>query len=434
MKEAIRVLMLIVFVAGCATQYGKLAQQAEKSYQSRNFDSAVDAAASSLLIKPDLKKAQMVLKDAFPAAVRSHEETITQLKSSSAQFSGDETVSKREQVTKEYEALISLNSKVKNLPNLVDKKTKQPITFEFKDYGTSLAEARESLQKGQKDAAEMHYQEGLRLASLEGVDNSKAAAKHFKKAGEFVPNYKDAASRYEQSRKGGVKRMAISFEDMSGTTQYGAIGERITGQIIATILNDPEAREFLDLVARNKELGQIVNEQNLGVSGLVDEKTGAAVGNILGVQETLVGKITQIISEEHPVTRAISTEKASVVTGKETYTNKKGEVKQRNTYGDVFADVTVYTKVATAKITGSYQIIDAKTSQFMPGGSRSFEGNYYWSDTWATFEKDERALSSTSKALIAKPEPNAPSDRERELRAEQDLINSLASTLKSYAR
>ena len=191
--SAVMVSLVIIstLICGCATfmQYGKLEGNARRNYQCGNYDLAVSDCAASLKLNPNYAKAQALIKDAFRMAVDAHEGKIKGLKSGSAKSRWDDVVS-------EYEALIKLNYAIKSLPPLVDKKTKEAIKLEVTDYSQDMSTAK-------TNAAEAHYQEGVLLSQNGDSDSQKQAAKEFKACQGFCPDYKDSASLYERSRKGG---------------------------------------------------------------------------------------------------------------------------------------------------------------------------------------------------------------------------------------
>jgi TolB-like protein len=385
-----------------------------------------------LRLRPDYERSQLVLSDAFRSAINQHESRITQLKLSPEPFKGDDSVHEREQIVREYETVIRLQTEVKSLPRVVNPKTKQPLAFEFKEYSAALAEAKERVIDAREKAAEMHYQKGIHLSNQPGVNNQKAAAKEFARALESAPNYKDAAARYEVCREVAIRRMAIiPFENKSGKTKYGAIGEMITDQIISEVMNDREAMEFLEIISRD-QLERVLREQSLGLTGVIDERTAAEIGNILGVHEILTGQITQVISADPQIIRRTQKEKGSAVVGQRQVTDKKGKVRREDVWGDVFANVIFYTKRAGAKINGSYKIIEVKTAKLIK--SQMFSGSYDFSCEWATFTGDERALSRSSRDLVSKMEEAVPPDEERVCLSSQNLARSLSLTLKEHAK
>ena len=430
MREVIKAVVVAtgaaLVLSGCGffvehfTEYGKLERQARREYQSGDYDRAVFHCVRSLRIRPDYEKAQRLVQDAFRAAVREHLGRIERLKLSPDKFRWDDIVP-------EYEALIALNRAVESLPTLRVKETGEVIRFEIADYSRDLTDAKVK-------AAEAHYREGLKLSQEEGRKIKKRAAKHFKRALSFVPGYKDASEMYEKCRREAITRMAIvPFEDKSGKEgRYGAISETIADGVIAEIMGDPEATEFLELVSR-EELQRVLEEQKLQVSALVDERTAVEVGRLLGVHEILLGKITQILYvpprtvRKPPVKR-----KARVVVRKEKYKDEKGVEHTKDVYGDVYATVIPYFKRSEASIIGSYKIVEVKTAKIKK--SSSFEGKAEFECRWAKYSGDERALESEDKKLISKGEQLAPTEEEMVLRAARNLISSLAEDLKAYVR
>ena len=282
--SVLTLMCVLLSLTGCAGKHGKLMESAQLNYQANEYEVALHDAVAALKLKPDYDKAQDFVVTFFNAAVHAREDKIKALEATPGPF-------KWEVIVAEYKGLIAINNLVNHLPPaaLVHKKTKQRITFDTKDYTNLLNQASEK-------AAEAYYQEGMSIAaSSDDVDTQKAAAKAFKKAEDFVPGYKDAYIRYEESRRAGVKKMVIlPFEDRSNKAYlYGALGETITDQIIDSVLNDESATEFLALVSR-AHLARVMQEQGLVLTGIVDERTAANLGGILGVHEMVIGKITQV--------------------------------------------------------------------------------------------------------------------------------------------
>ncbi|NQV19073.1 MAG: hypothetical protein HQ534_11080, partial [Armatimonadetes bacterium] len=160
------ILMLLTTSCAMFSKYGKLEKSARQYYQRGNYDKAVFDCTTSLRIKPDYAKAQALIQDAFKAAVNTHVSKIGELKKSSAKFKWDGIVD-------EYQALIRINQAIRDLPTLVDKKTKSTIKLEFVDYSSVLDEAK-------NNASETHYQEGLFLSKKAGVDSRNKPLKNLR--------------------------------------------------------------------------------------------------------------------------------------------------------------------------------------------------------------------------------------------------------------
>ncbi len=262
--------------------------------------------------------------------------------------------------------------------------------------------------------------------------HKKKAAKEFKAAENTYTGYRDAARRYEECRKAGIKRMAIiPFEDKSGKMgKYGDISGMIVDDIVSDVMSNKDAMEFLEIISRD-QLGIVMREQELGLIGIIDEKTASELGKVLGLHEILTGKITQIIYTPERIITKNEKQKERAVVRKEKYKDSEGKTHTKNIYGDVFANVKIYTKTTSAKIAGSYKIIDVKTAKIKT--SRSFSGNADFKTKWATYSGDERALNRNARKLTQKDEEPAPVEEEMVNRAAKDLIKSLAKTLIEYA-
>ena len=411
-------------LTGCAGKAGKLMESAQASYRVNDYEAALRDAVMALKLKPDYEKAQNFAPTFFRAAVEARQNKIKGLQASSDKFRWDGLVA-------EYKGLIEINSLVKSLPPLIHKKTKQRITFETADYSTQLRQASEN-------AAEVHYQEGIRLAnSGSDIETQKSAAKEFKKVSEFVPGYKDVVSRYEQARSAGVKRMAIlGFEDVGGqAAAYGALMETITDNIISNVFSDPEAREFLEIISRD-QLEKIMAEQNLSYTGRFDERTVASIGGVAGVHELVVGQITQIIYKRPTPKRRTSQRSRTikVPSGTEEYVNRKGETKTRTKYRNqrVSAQFTHTQVESSVTIIGSYKILDVKTGELMD--IQNFTTKHEFSAEWGEYTGSEAALERSDRALIALEQQDAPLEQEMVIEAADKLVSKLSDELKAYAR
>jgi hypothetical protein len=420
--------LTLIFVSlcltGCAGKAGKLMESAQASYRVNDYEAALRDSVMALKHKPDYEKAQNFAPTFFKAAVEVRQNKIKGLQASSSKFRWDGLVA-------EYKGLIEINGLVKSLPPLIHKKTKQRITFETQDYSTPLRQASEN-------AAEAHYQEGIRLAnSKPDVETQKKAAKEFKTAQDFVPGYKDAGIRYTQSRDAGVKRMAIlTFEDKSGKARaYGALSETITDNIISNVISDPAATEFLDIISRDR-LEQIMAEQNLSYTGRFDERTVASIGGVAGVHELVVGQITQIIYKDpNPKHRRWDRQKTiKVPSGTERYVDKNGNTKTRTKYSNqrVSARVTHTQVESSVTIVGSYKILDVKTGALKK--APNFTTKHEFSAEWAEATGREEALERSDRSLMALEQQDAPPEEEMVLEAANQLANKLAEELKAYAR
>ena len=410
-----------LWMAGCAsfTAYGRLEKQARQAYQRGDYEQAVYDCAYALRINPSYEPAQFLIQDTFKAAVIEHEANLNNLSSSTEKFRWDKIVS-------EYNDLIRLNRTIDQLPALRNKATGELIELETTDYSSKMDPAIQM-------AAETHYNEGMTLSSSNDLKIKKQAAKEFKMALGFVSEYRDASQKYEKMRQAAILRMAIMpFEDKTGTRRkYGSVSEVIMDDVVSSILSDNSATEFLELVSRER-LEEVIEEQALSQSGIIDESMAVEVGKILGVNEILSGKITQIIVSPGETTRDVHQEKSKVVIRREKYVDDEGKEKVRKIYGEVEAKVIVFKRSTSARIRGSYNIVDVETARILK--SDSFEESSSANVSWATFSGDERAISWSTRQLAKKGEQRVPVEGEMINRAAKKISTSIANSIKDYAR
>ncbi len=415
-------LIFTMFMTGCAaitaafTTHGKLTKSANEAYQAGNYDGAVKHATEALRYKPEYGDAQKVLVNSFPVSIRNRESRIAGLASRTDLKSVDNHV-------KEYKTLIRISNSVKNLPPLIDDKSKKPIKFTFKDYTGQLKEAKNT-------AAETYYKHGHKVGKIGGIENSKSAAKAFKKSQSYIPQYKDTEELYEKFKLAGIKRITIfSFINKSGENKYGAIGELVSDQVTSTIMGTESAIEFLNILSR-PELEQSMKNNGSNYGDLVDHAQIVKIGKFLDLHEVIIGQITQInVSTPQSTVKDVN-EKNNVVIRTEKYRNKKGKKRTRSIYDDVFAKVKIYQMVANAKITGSYKVIDIKSAKLKKADS--FSGEYRYDHKWASYTGDERGLSDMSKVLIKNDPGIAPSDGDRVNLAAKNLVRSMSDKIIAY--
>jgi hypothetical protein len=418
LRRTCTLLFAAALLLNCAP-YLNLERKARGEFQSGNYDGAVYDAAASLRHNPANTRAQLILEDAYRTAVNRYEDQIRDLRASSAKYRWDG-------IFNGYGALVKLSRAVRDLPTLLNKAAPGGIVkVEARDFSMQYAEA-------QRNAAEAHYQEGSRLAaSSMDVEVQKQAALEFKAAQDIYPGYRDAGDRFAASKYAGTRRVAIvPFENRSGRSgNFGALTEKIADDIISEVMDDPAATEFVQIVSRD-QLEQVMREQELQVSGLVDPATAARIGKLLGVHDILTGRLTQIlITPEHIASRAVDQE-AEVVLRTETFVDTSGE-HTREIKARVTAKVTINTKTASAKVAGAYSIIEVATGAVRK--TESFEKRNDFSGEWATYTGDKRALGDYA-ALCERAEPQAPTQAELVSDAARELSLTLGQSLKQFFR
>ena len=182
------------------------------------------------------------------------------------------------------------------------------------------------------------------------------------------------------------------------------VGSALLAWVCWRFYND--LKEFIEIVSRD-QIDQIINEQKLSQSGMVDNNKNIDIGRILGVQEMVTGKVSRVqvspvneIKENKNYTKRITVDY-------EYYTDENGKQKKRAVKGDVTARAKIFKNSRTANMTVSVTLLDVESAKILY--SNSFNEEYKYEYEWASFSGDKRALSSKVKNLARKGAESAPS-------------------------
>ncbi|MEM7510062.1 MAG: hypothetical protein AAF388_03955 [Bacteroidota bacterium] len=354
-------LCIFLCVPSYSQNLNKLSSKALK--KNEHCKSAI-LASKSLQNKPEKnKKAQSLLAESYPEAVRMNELRIRNLQQVSMAFFGDETVIQKQEIVNKYDSLMILQQEYSYIPEVAKRSKKLNLNFSQKDYGSAYEEAKTKLLDMSTLAAEMHYQEGIVLMKSEEIEHNRAAMREFTRSQSYVSSYKDSEDLFKEARKKGTKRIAlIPFADKSYMTNYGEVGERIVDLVKAKTQNK---LKYLVEFIPPLEVANALNISTLDINDVITPASALEVGNELKIDEAWIGQITQLlVPVEDVVSRNTETLTRSVVVGEEKYINKKGKEKTRNVYADVSATVYKYTKTNEGTLNYSFQIIDVRKKEY----------------------------------------------------------------------
>jgi hypothetical protein len=398
--------------------------KAKKYSQEGNYVEACFSSIKVLRKSPKKKKAQEILSYSYDIAIEDLQDKIEDLKSASETFQDDNTVEQRRMVVHHYKDLKKLDRQGREIGKIV-KNSKFPLDFERVDVVSDLAMAKTLLSQAKNDAAEMHYASGLDLQSQGGIDNNKSAARRFKQVMAYVPGFRESNELYLECKKDGTTRIAIfEFENNSGNNQYGAIGQSLSDQLVSQLMKNKVAMEFVEIVSRD-ELGVLMNEHKIiNMSTDIDASTTAEYGKIMGVHKVIIGKITQISSEQQPTINDAVKYKKEVVIGTEKYTKRNGKIGTRNVKGPVEVNIYLNEKSSVSIIQGSYKMLDVQTGKI--DGSSQFNETKTWTRKWYTYYSgDKRAIPDDVKRNYDTSERNLPT----RIQMGNSLIELLATKL-----
>ncbi len=426
-------------VRNYSVAYGKKANfynnEAGRLFKKGQYNASTLNAANALRLatkKGQISEAQRRLFDSYNRAVQENLMRIESLQAGSATFVNDQTVTDRAAIVSIYKIMMDYNGILSTLPksSFDPVKRKDPkLKLDIVDYKSELKQATTNLEEGKKEAAAWHYQQGRDLGRSSDLKTNKQAARHFRWAMIYVPSYEDSQSRYEKARLLGTTRLGVvNFTTASQVSQYGDLGSITSDQFIARM---PGNYEFFELVSRD-QLDLIISEQELNISGLMDENSTTEVGQLKGVNVLLVGKLSSA-SQDRQQGGGTETylEEKEVEDGEEKYVDSDGKEKTRAIYKTVSAKVKFYHKSASGNVIGSFKLLDVKTGSITRAGS--LVGNYSWEHRWATYTGDKRALKSSTRSLVNNGPGNFPARNQMVMNANEELVQNLVNKVRQYA-
>ncbi len=201
------------------------------------------------------------------------------------------------------------------------------------------------------------YQQGLEAMSL---DHWRQAYKAFDEIYQTDKGYKDVAQKRNECKEEAILSVGVlPFINETSTT---GIERDVSGFVISELAG---ARgSMLQLVDR-EHIDKVIEEQKLGLSGLVDEASAARAGELIGVKSVLISEVTSY--NEQPL-RTNTQNKTAYI---------PRQVRQSNPYtGQTFFQ-TVYdpvsyqetTSSARAEVTLKYRLISSETGEILTTGT-----------------------------------------------------------------
>jgi len=391
MKKLFVLIIAVLCVSSLFSQTPRdYKHEMQKSYDKGDYVTASFSAIEYLRTSGKNKNAQEILSISFNMAVEQLNIEISDLKEMSKQFSGDKTVADRKSVISKYQALKNLDRKGREIIRLIPKQ-KVPLEFNKINVTTDLDLAQKMLDESINLAAEMHYLKGIEIMSRPDRQSQKTAAISFKKALEYLPNYKDANALYNDARKKGTTRVAIiPFDNLSRVDEFGGVGEIISDNLRSAIFNYKGASEFVEIYTRD-QLNVIFQEHDLNMnSGIMNKETIAKFGVAAGIHIIITGKVLQLnVENGETINDGAVISSARVVVGTRSYTDSNGKTRSENVWGEVVAKNYYHHKSTSASINGSFDIIEIESGRIL--SSSNFSEQVNWQNNWATYSGDGRA-------------------------------------------
>jgi hypothetical protein len=392
----------MLLIGACTSTQARLSQDGRKQLAAGDYDGAVFKAVEALQKKPDHEDAQHLLTESLAPAVQAHRTRISELGPAS-------TPDKFDRLVAELSAIAKLRAAVQTLPDLHRKSGASP-TYVVEDVALELTKARVG-------AADAHYRHAVQAAPSRDVTTRRMAAREFKLVQFFMPGYKDAALRYEQTRRASLTRLLLVSGGDRSSSGYSQMADAIVARVESGLSRDSAAMEFAQLIAHEGGApGGDVNAVRLGRN---------AKANIVVILQ-LLNADYQAPPEE--VTR--QPRDAYVVVSTREVTDANGKKVKQQVKDSVHAVAIQHRIHRSASLAVGYRIIDVASGGQIKAETLNGTGNY--DGGWTEFYGDKRALNFLERAMMNGTHGEPPS---RELvinNAAQDAAGKFMLALKEY--
>lgn len=374
------ILITLLFVAtGCNT--------AQKALNRGDYEQSATMTINKLRSKPGDKKARHVFQQAWPLAVEWNENEIAEMKQSSDPFKWD-------RIADSYASLERLSSEVRRCPACLELVDRPP------SYHDQLIDANER-------AAAAHYEAGAKLMQDPTREKARQATVHFRNADNRVAGFRDANERLQEALEIATLKVLVEHLPVN-LRRYELSNDYFRDQVYRFIENDNRANPYVRFYTPDE----------------IDDDAFADIDHIIRLEfiDFAVGQVTR-----DSETREVFS-KDSVKVGE----TKLPDGKKQDVYGIVKARYTSFKKTVESGGELEMRIEDAHSGRLLD--TRRFQGSYVWTETWASYNGDERALTDTQLRLAKKRELPPPPEQDLFVEFTKPVHSQLTDYIRRYYR
>jgi hypothetical protein len=343
----------------------------KKAYEHGDYYEAVLTAVQRLRQNPDHKKSKEVLSLSYMPAVEYLETDAQNQISSNANFKYSAAVADYERINRLYDEIRTSPGALKVIPSPVSKH-KELVEMKAK-------------------ASEECYEAGIQSLMKNTRQDAKDAFFLFSDAARFTPGYRESTEMIEQARDVATLRVVVV---PSADNFYGWSFE--------AVLHGYNGNQFVKFYTQAQ-----ANDESLK---RIDQFIKVDVNSY---------------KEDRPrINRRVEDRSDSVKTGEKTVNGAKVPV-----YEKVSAQTTIFEKTVTGR--GSINLIIADGQSRAELKNTEITATESWTDSWAIFTGDRRALSSGNVRLIEKKEQNMGKEYLQN-QTKKALDTNLAEQLRAY--
>jgi len=373
-------IIALVYLSSCS-------KSGTKALEQGNYYEAVLQSAEKLAKDSDNSKASAVLPDAYRNAEKEFLRDIERTKNANQQF--------------RWETVMDYYSKLNNMQRVIDKCTACRRMVTPQSYFREEDEARENAAAERYALATDLMK--ARTGSMPSRESARAAYNHLERISTFAPNYRDLPNFMEDALNAGSFHVVLEQPKINSRL-YQYSNEYFQGRI----------DEFL---RTNRRMNKFIRFYSPEEAKSVKLKPDQIVR--LEFIDFVVGE-TNVTNDRQTVTS-----KDSVKTGEATINGKKVPV-----YGKVKAQLTRSRKAVRSRGILSLEIFDFQTNKVL--SREEIPGEYTWVNEWATYNGDERALTSADRALAQRREQLPPPPQQLFIEFTKPIYDQVTSRIKRF--
>jgi hypothetical protein len=365
-------MVIIVVLSNCSS--GK------KTLEKGNYYQSSVQAVERLRKNPNHKKSREVLSNSYPLALKYYTDRVYNYKHSSDPYKNGKMIA-------QYEMLNALYEQIMRSPGAL---SVIPGPEKYYDEVRQLTEA----------AAEERYQAATRALALNTRESAKEAYYDFIKADQYVPNYKDVGDKIEEALD--VATLKVVVDQIPVPT--------VNFQLSVDFFQD-QVDEFL-FHYNNNPFVKFYSTKDTWLEHpdqiMIIMFDQFSVGNTNNLQKTHIAENDSV--EVGTVTMEDGTKKPVIGSVKAEYTEHKREI------------------ISNGLI--SMKILEAQTERIIL--HEKFPGEFVWISRWASFNGDERALTTEQIKLTKQKPISPPPPQDLFIEFTKPIYNQITSTVSRY--
>lgn len=343
----------------------------KSAYKHGNYYQAVLTSVQHLRSNPDHKKSKEILGLSYQAAVDYLEQDAQNQLASNANFKYKSVVANYEKINRLYDEIRTSPGALKVIPTPVSR---------FKEITEYKAKA-----------AEESYDAGIQAMMLNTRQDAKNAYFYFTDANTFSPGFRESIEMIDQAKANATINVIVE----------PALDNRY-----------------------NWNFDPIVFGYNSNMFVKFYTPRQAEEVGVKRVDQFLKVSVNSYREGLPQISRRTETRSDSVKTGEKTVKGQKVPIYQKIT-----STTTIFEKKATGHGSINLWITDASSKADIR--NQEITSDMTWSDSWAIYTGDLRAVASGNKKLIEKKEPNMGAGYLQSL-TKKDLDSRLADLISNY--